>query len=65
MVLILSVYNKNDIVVFAQATSIPAQPMVPLTVSEKAKLNQGEIILKGEKGNYVGQIMTTGNIDTA
>lgn len=36
-----------------------------LSASEKANLQQGKVILQGQKGNYFGRILAQGKIDTA
>ncbi len=38
---------------------------VKLSSQEQTNLNQGKVILKGEKGDYLGQVLATGNLDTA
>jgi ribosome-associated toxin RatA of RatAB toxin-antitoxin module len=38
---------------------------VKLSSQEQVKLNQGKVILKGQKGKYTGQVLATGNLDTA
>ncbi|HEY9769097.1 MAG TPA: SRPBCC family protein [Coleofasciculaceae cyanobacterium] len=38
---------------------------VKLSTQEQTNLNQGKVILKGEKGAYLGQVLATGNLDTA
>ncbi len=48
--------------VFAQDISLAK---VQLSAQEQTNLNQGKVILKGEKGDYVGQVIATGNKDQA
>ncbi|MEL6931290.1 MAG: SRPBCC family protein [Cyanobacteria bacterium J06600_6] len=36
-----------------------------LSSQETKKLEQGEVILKGQKGKYLGRVIASGNIDTA
>lgn len=36
-----------------------------ISQGEKTDLKPGQVILKGQKGNYLGQVVATGNIDTA
>ncbi len=48
--------------VFAQDISVAK---VELSVQEQTDLNRGKVILKGERGDYVGQVMATGNKDQA
>jgi len=36
-----------------------------LSAREKSDLQQGKVVLKGQKGSYLGQVVTTGNINTA
>lgn len=38
---------------------------VELSTQEEIELNQGKVILKGKKGDYVGQVLATGNLDIA
>ena len=38
---------------------------VKLSPQEQTKLNQGQVVLKGSKGKYVGEVIATGNINTA
>ncbi|ELS02297.1 oligoketide cyclase/lipid transport protein [Xenococcus sp. PCC 7305] len=49
--------------------TVIAQEITPteiqLSTQEQTELNQGKVILKGEKGDYVGQVITMGNLDTA
>lgn len=40
-------------------------PEVKLSSQEQTNLNQGKVILKGKKGDYLGQVLATGNLDTA
>lgn len=49
----------------ASANTIAQKPDVRLSTAEKADLEQGQVILKGEQGNYLGQVVATGNIETA
>lgn len=51
-----------NVSVFAQDISLAK---VQLSAQEQTDLNQGKVILKGEKGNYLGQVMATGNKDQA
>ena len=38
---------------------------IELSTGEKSDLQQGKVVLKGEKGKYLGQVITTGNIAAA
>ncbi len=38
---------------------------VKLSSQEQTKLNQGQVVLKGSKGKYVGEVIATGNVNTA
>lgn len=38
---------------------------IELSPQEEVELNQGKVILKGKKGDYVGQVLATGNLDIA
>lgn len=42
-----------------------AQTPVRLSSQEKADLDRGEVIIEGEKGQYVVRVLTTGNIEKA
>ena len=48
--------------VFAQDISLAK---VELSAQEQTDLYRGKVILKGEKGDYLGQVMATGNKDQA
>jgi len=51
--------------VLAQESTRQESDLTNLSKQEKAGLKQGKVVLKGEKGNYLGQVLTTGNINTA
>ena len=38
---------------------------VKLSPQEQIDLNQGKVILKGQQGEYTGQVLATGNLDSA
>ena len=38
---------------------------IQLSPQEQTELNKGKVILKGEQGDYLGQVITTGNLATA
>lgn len=40
-------------------------PTARLSVQEQAILNQGQVVLKGNRGNYTGLVLATGSVDTA
>ena len=49
--------------------TVLAQEITPtqiqLSTQEQTELNQGKVILKGEQGDYLGQVIATGNLDIA
>ena len=49
----------------AFADTIAQKPNTQLSTAEKADLKQGQVVLKGEQGNYLGQVVATGNMETA
>lgn len=51
--------------VFAQDTMAQNHNYLSLSKQEKANLKPGKVILKGQKGNYLGQVLTTGNLNIA
>ena len=40
-------------------------PIAKLSAQEQAILNQGQVILKGKRGDYTGQVLAIGSVDTA
>lgn len=40
-------------------------PLVKLSAQEQTTLNQGQVVLKGDRGNYTGQVLATGSVGTA
>lgn len=64
-VLIATMQRNLDTFVLATDTIAPEKYLDQLSTQEQIQLEQGKVVLKGQKGNYVGQILTRGNIDTA
>ncbi len=50
--------------ILAQST-LSSTKIVPLTLQEQTDLNQGNVILQGEKGQYMGQVIAQGNVEKA
>jgi len=40
-------------------------PTLKLSVQEQANLNQGQVVLKGNRGNYTGRVLANGSVDKA
>ena len=51
--------------VLAQNNSLQRDHWQTLSNRENKDLEQGKVVLKGEKGNYLGRIIATGDINTA
>ena len=65
---VLTIVPRNfNLFVFAEDTVTlnPSPEQLQLTAQERNKLNQGEVVLKGRRGNYQGQVITPGDIETA
>lgn len=56
---------KGSFTVLAQNTIASGNNLTNLSTQEKASLKQGKVVLKGHKGIYLGQVETSGNINTA
>lgn len=56
--------NGNS-AVLAQTSVALGNNLTNLSPQEKTSLKQGKVVLKGQKGIYLGQIETTGKINTA
>lgn len=56
---------NGSFTVLAQNTITSGNNLTNLPPQEKASLKQGKVILKGQKGVYLGQVETSGNINTA
>ncbi len=64
--ILLTIIPRNfNLIVLAQDSIAQLPFLEQLTVQETNKLNQGEVVLKGRRGNYQGQVITQGNIETA
>ena len=48
--------------VFAQEVALND---VTLSAQEQTKLDAGKVVLKGKNGEYIGQVLATGNLETA
>jgi ribosome-associated toxin RatA of RatAB toxin-antitoxin module len=51
--------------VSAQTTVALSSNLTNLSPQEKTSLKQGKVVLKGQRGIYLGQVETTGKINTA
>ncbi|MDJ0593251.1 MAG: SRPBCC family protein, partial [Pleurocapsa sp. MO_226.B13] len=49
----------------AENLALKATDSYQLSQPEKSALKQGKVILKGQKGDYLGQVIATGNLDNA
>jgi ribosome-associated toxin RatA of RatAB toxin-antitoxin module len=56
---------NGDSTVLAQSTVALSNNLTNLSPQEKTSLKQGKVVLKGQKGIYLGQVETTGKINTA
>ena len=56
---------KENLNVVAQENINSAESTQNLSTQEQQDLEQGNVILKGQKGNYLGRVIAEGNIDTA
>jgi ribosome-associated toxin RatA of RatAB toxin-antitoxin module len=55
----------RDFTAQAQNTVVSSNNLTNLSPQEKNSLKQGKVILKGQKGIYLGQVETTGNLNQA
>ncbi|MFM2315363.1 MAG: hypothetical protein RLZZ04_4641 [Cyanobacteriota bacterium] len=64
---ILGIYQNlnGSSAVLAQTTVALSNNLTNLSPQEKTSLKQGKVVLKGQKGIYLGQVETTGKINTA
>lgn len=51
--------------VLAQENITPKESVQELSAQEKIDLEQGNVVLKGQKGNYLGRVLAQGDVDTA
>ncbi len=51
--------------IFLGLTTNISLSKVKLSPQEQIDLNQGKVILKGQQGEYTGQVLATGNLDSA
>ncbi len=51
--------------IFLGLTTDVSLSKVKLSPQEQIDLNQGKVILKGQQGEYTGQVLATGNLDSA
>lgn len=51
--------------VLAENLALKETDSYQLSQPEKSALKQGKVILKGQKGDYLGQVIATGNLDNA
>ena len=60
-------FNDNSTVLARENSLNVANPdnSFPLNSQEKQELDRGKVILKGQKGNYLGRVVATGDINTA
>jgi ribosome-associated toxin RatA of RatAB toxin-antitoxin module len=58
-------HPNGDSAVLAQSTVALSNSLTNLSPQEKTNLKQGKVVLKGQKGIYLGQVETTGKINTA
>lgn len=56
---------NGNFAALAQNTVAPENNLTNLSSKEKTDLKQGKVVLKGEKGKYLGQVETTGKINIA
>lgn len=56
---------SGDFTAQAQDTATLGNNLTNLSLQEKTSLKQGKVILKGQKGKYLGQVETVGKINTA
>ena len=57
--------GKWNINALAQDSSSISKPLNSLSSQQKANLEEGMVVLQGSKGNYLGQVLATGDINTA
>lgn len=50
---------------FAKENIVQKQNYKNVSAQKKVNLKVGEVILQGEKGDYLGRVLTTGNLDSA
>ncbi len=51
--------------VLAENLALKETDFHQLSSPEKSALKQGKVLLKGQKGDYLGQVIATGNLDNA
>lgn len=56
---------KWNLNVLAQENITLEESISNLSAQEQLDLEQGKVILNGQKGNYLGQVLTDGNVDIA
>ena len=49
----------------AQEAIVLDDNLTTLSTQEQANLDRGKVVLKGQRGKYLGRVVATGNIDTA
>lgn len=56
---------SSNLAVLAQSTNKVENHLKNLSFQEKRNLDRGRVVLKGEKGNYLGRVIASGDLDTA
>ena len=49
----------------ARETIVLDDNLTTLSTQEQANLDRGKVVLKGQRGKYLGRVVATGNLDTA
>jgi ribosome-associated toxin RatA of RatAB toxin-antitoxin module len=65
LILITSIQQHLAATLLAQDTIPQNHYRLSLSSQDKVNLKPGKVILKGQKGNYSGQVLATGNLSTA
>ncbi|MEL6440401.1 MAG: SRPBCC family protein [Cyanobacteria bacterium J06621_8] len=60
-----NIFWQRNLIALGKDTIVEEALLQQLSPQEKIRLNQGEVILKGRSGDYQGQIIARGNLDTA
>lgn len=62
---LIFVFNTTKISKNAEVLAQIPEQVPQLSTEENTALDQGKVVLKGEQGSYVGQVLANGNLDTA
>ncbi|MEM6612830.1 MAG: SRPBCC family protein [Cyanobacteria bacterium P01_C01_bin.72] len=63
----LIIFSGINLNLYLSSTVLAQNPpqSIELSIDEKSDLQRGKVVLKGEKGKYLGQVIATGDITAA